>query len=127
MLELAVLRKEVLAGRGPDAGVEDPFFDLIVSIAFTGGNLAAHVEQVKACLDKVMELLNENIGNLDFWERADLVSNLKGHIKRQLVLSKVPQLRDLREQLAVEIVALARRRSAEVLGISRMADSSEPA
>ncbi|HHQ4598514.1 TPA: hypothetical protein ACSP2X_003668, partial [Aeromonas veronii] len=125
MLELAALRKDVLAGRGPDAKVEDPFFDLIVSIAFTGGNLAEYVEQVKACLDKIMELLNENIGNLDFWERADLVSDLKGQIKKELFLSRVPQLKAQREQLAVEVVALARRRSAEVLGMSHIADSSE--
>ncbi|MDO2950389.1 type I restriction endonuclease [Aeromonas simiae] len=125
MLELAALRKDVLAGRGPDAKVEDPFFDLIVSIAFTSGNLTEYVEQVKACLDKIMELLNENIGNLDFWERADLVSDLKGQIKKELFLSKVPQLKAQREQLAVEVVALARRRSAEVLGMSHMADSSE--
>ncbi|MCL6272196.1 type I restriction endonuclease [Sansalvadorimonas sp. 2012CJ34-2] len=115
-LKLGELREEILAGRGPDAKVDDPFFDLIISLAFTEGDLAAHVDKVRETVSKIMDDLNQHIGNLDFWERDDLVSELQGTIKRRFILSRVPQLRDNRELLATEVIALARRREQEILG-----------
>lgn len=110
ILELSALRDEIDAGRGPNAKIADPFFDLIVSIAFPDSEAVKPLDKVKACVDSIMEELGENISSLDFWEREDLVSELRGRIKRRFILSKVPQLKDSREKLAVEVVALARRR-----------------
>ncbi|EOX3389934.1 type I restriction endonuclease subunit R [Vibrio cholerae] len=110
ILELSALRDEIDAGRGPNAQISDPFFDLIVSIAFPDGEPVKPLDKVKACVDAIMEELGENISSLDFWEREDLVSELRGRIKKRFILSKVPQLKDAREQLTIEVVALARRR-----------------
>lgn len=115
-LKLEALRDEILEGRGPDAKVEDPFFDLIVSLAFKEGDLAAHVAKVKETVVAIMDDLNEHIGNLDFWEREDLVAELQGKIKKRIILSRVPQLKTHRELLATEVVALARRREKDILG-----------
>ncbi|MCW7553967.1 DUF3387 domain-containing protein [Endozoicomonas gorgoniicola] len=117
-LKLGALRDEILAGRGPDAKVEDPFFDLIVSLAFKDGDMAAHIDKVKLTIVAIMDDLNEHIGNLDFWEREDLVAELQGKIKKRMILSKVPQLKAQRELLATEVVALARRREKDILGMT---------
>ncbi|MGL5741027.1 MAG: type I restriction enzyme endonuclease domain-containing protein, partial [Plesiomonas shigelloides] len=115
ILELSALRDEIDAGRGPNAQIADPFFDLIVSIAFPDGEPVKPLDKVKACVDAIMEELGENISSLDFWEREDLVSELRGRIKKRFILSKVPQLKDAREQLTIEVVALARRRELLIL------------
>lgn len=117
-LKLGALRDEILQGRGPDAKVEDPFLDLIVSLAFKDGDMAAHIDKVKSTIVAIMDDLNEHIGNLDFWEREDLVAELQGKIKKRMILSKVPQLKTQRELLATEIVALARRREKDILGMN---------
>ncbi len=130
ILELSALRQEIDTGRGPNAQFSDPFFDLIVSIAFPDGELVKPLDKVNACVDAIMEELGENIGSLDFWERDDLVSELRGRIKKCFILSKVPQLKEAREQLTIEVVALARRREQTLLSdheltlkIERLIDS----
>lgn len=110
ILELSALRQEIDKGRGPNAQISDPFFDLIVSIAFSDGEPVQPLDKVKACVDAIMEELGENISSLDFWERDDLVSELRGRIKKRFILSKVPQLKEAHEKLTIEVVALARRR-----------------
>ena len=117
-LKLGALRDDILEGRGPDAKIDDPFFDLIISLAFKEGDMAAHIDKVKLTVSAIMEDLNEHIGNLDFWERDDLVAELQGRVKKRFILSKVPQLKAKRELLATEIVALARRREKDILGMA---------
>ncbi|WP_421419234.1 type I restriction endonuclease subunit R [Pseudoalteromonas lipolytica] len=110
IIELSALREQINVGRGPNARVVDPFYDLIISIAFPDGQQVKDIDKVRACAEAVMEELGEHIGSLDFWEREDLVSQLRGRIKKHFILSKVSELKDAREQLAIEVVALARRR-----------------
>ena len=117
-LRLQALRDEILQGRGPDAKVQDPFFDLIISLAFKEGDLAAHIDRVKEAVVDIMDDLNSYIGSLDFWERDDLVAELQGKIKKRFILSRVEALKHHRELLATEVVALARRREKEILGIN---------
>ncbi|MEW6984311.1 type I restriction endonuclease subunit R [Colwelliaceae bacterium 6471] len=115
IIELSALRERIDVGRGPSARLVDPFFDLVVSIAFPDGAPVEPFEKVKACVDAIMEELGEHIGSLDFWEREDLVSELRGRIKKRFILSKVPELKEAREQLTIEVVALARRRELLIL------------
>ncbi|ALZ77327.1 type I restriction endonuclease [Rheinheimera sp. F8] len=115
ILELSALRQEIDSGRGPNAQVSDPFFDLIVSIAFPDSEPVTPLDKVNACVEAIMEELGENISSLDFWERDDLVSELRGRIKKRFILSKVPQLKDAHEKLTTEVVALARRREQMLL------------
>jgi len=115
ILELSALRDEIDVGRGPNAQISDPFFDLIVSIAFPNGEPVKPFGKVKACVDAIMEELGEHIGSLDFWERGELIDELEGRIEKRLILSKVPQLRSNHEQLTKEVVALARRRELLIL------------
>ncbi|WP_241907260.1 type I restriction enzyme endonuclease domain-containing protein [Vibrio splendidus] len=115
ILELSALRDEIDAGRGPNAKVSDPFFDLIVQNAFQDGEPIKPYDKVQACVEAVMEELGENIGSLDFWEREDLISELEGKVEMRFLLSGVPQLSELSEQLTTEVVALARRRELLIL------------
>ncbi|GAB1061687.1 type I restriction endonuclease subunit R [Shewanella algae] len=115
ILAQSALRDEIDAGRGPNAKIADPFFDLIVSIAFPNGEPVKPMDKVKACVDAIMDELGENIGSLDFWERDDLISELEGKVEMRFLLSGVPQLSELSEQLTTEVVALARRRELLIL------------
>jgi len=115
VVQLGSLREEMIAGRGPDASVKDPFYDLVVDLAFDSldaGNSSVAVHKV---IENVLDDLSDNIGNLDFWERDELVSELRGKIKRHLMLSRIPELKEKREYLATEIISLARRREKVLL------------
>jgi type I restriction enzyme R subunit len=116
LLDLGELREHMIAGRGPDAAVEDPFYDLVVDLAFGTSAAGQYANAVRKTIENILDDLSENIGNLDFWERDNLVSELRGKVKRRLMLSRVPELKAQREYLATEIVALAKRREKALLG-----------
>ena len=118
VVQLGALREEMIAGRGPEASVEDPFYDLVVDLAFDTHNAGSSSPAVRKVIENIIDDLSDNIGNLDFWERDELVSELRGKIKRRLMLSRIPELKEKKEYLATEIVALARRREKVLLGES---------
>ena len=109
------LVEQIDRGRGPQADERGPFFDLISSIAF-GENSPTHLQaKIQAIVDSIIELLSEDIRSLNFWERPVQVSQLEGKLQRVLVLSRIPELKDNRDQLVTEVLALARRRERSIL------------
>lgn len=121
VLALGRLREEIDKGRGPEADTKGPFFDLIVDIAFSTGCPAEKLAFSKSVVAQVMSLLAEDIRSLNFWERPVQVSELRGKLISVFVLSDVSEFRDKRDQLATEVLALARRRERSILS-----DGNEP-
>jgi type I restriction enzyme R subunit len=114
------LRKEALAGRtdaieglGKEATT---FYDYVLELAFEGGEVPA---EARAPLQKLMlrivEMLQDTIGVLDFWKKPIEVKKLRGDIDTEILLTDIPALNARHERIAVEIVRLAEKRHAELV------------
>ena len=117
--DLEELRKQALEGR-TDA-VEGltkeatTFYDYVLQLAYGGGEVPAEDrEPLKKLMLRIVELLQDTIGVLDFWKKPVEVKKLRGSIDTEILLSNIPALCDKHERLAVEIVKLAEKRDAEL-------------
>jgi len=119
VLALDSLREEIDQGRDPGTGNKGPFFDLIVSIAFSGECPEDKTVVTHAVVSQLIERLAEDIRSLNFWEQPALISELEGKLLRVFVLSKEPAFKEKRDQLVTEVLALARRREKTILGDSK--------
>ncbi|MEW6543837.1 MAG: type I restriction endonuclease subunit R [Nitrospirota bacterium] len=109
------LRTEALAGRTEAAeGLTKEattFYDYVVQLAFDGGDVPADRRQrLKELMSRIVEILQETIGIIDFWKKPIEVKKLRGHIDTEILLSNIPQVVARHERIAVEIVKLAERR-----------------
>jgi type I restriction enzyme R subunit len=59
--------------------------------------------------------LQECIGSIDFWNNSDKQKKTRSEIKTALTLTGIPELKDKRERLAIEIMKLAKNRHDELL------------
>lgn len=119
-LELNNLRKDTLEGRtGKIEGidpVEAPFFDLIVMIAYDSEELEKGVlEPMKKAVKEIYEEFQNTIDIVNFWQQKHEVRQLNGRLKKILVLTGEDALIDKREQIANEIMSLAKNRHNEIL------------
>ena len=117
--EYESLRKEAEAGRSDTVkGLTreaSTFYDYVVQLAFSGGAVPGeHHEGLKALMSRVVEILQETIGIIDFWKKPIEVKKLRGNIDTELLLTGIPQLVDRHERIAVEIVKLAEKRNREL-------------
>lgn len=115
MLALEGLREEIDRGRGPEPDRKGPFFDLITAIAFDGRCPADKEISTQTCVDKILELLAEDIRSLNFWEQPALISELEGKLLKVFILSKEPAFKEKRDQIVTEVLALAKRREKSIL------------
>ena len=89
--------------------------DYIVQLAFDGCEVPAeHRPRVKQLMSRIVEVLQETIGIIDFWKKPIEVKRLRGNIDTEILLTEIPQLTDRHERLAVEIVKLAEKRHTEL-------------
>ena len=63
---------------------------------------------------RVVELLQNSIGIIDFWKKPIEVKRLRGNINTEILLANIPQLAEQHERIAVEIVKLAEKRHEEL-------------
>lgn len=113
------LRTEALAGR--TEAVEGltreatTFYDYVTQLAFNGGGVPAeHLQPLKGLMTRIVEILQETIGIIDFWKKPIEVKKLRGNIDTEILLANIPQLAERHERLAVEIVKLAEKRHKEL-------------
>jgi type I restriction enzyme R subunit len=113
------LRGEALAGR-TDA-VEGltkeaaTFYDHVVQLAFDGGIVPTeHRQRLKDLLARIVEILQDTIGIIDFWRKPIEVKKLRGNIDTEILLANIPQLTERHERIAVEIIKLAEKRHEEL-------------
>jgi len=118
--KLAELRSEAVAGRkqGVDGmGREaSTFYEHIAQVGFAAGRVSeADMPAFKSLMEKLVELLAETIGSLDFWSNADKQKRLRGAIKTEIAKAGIEELKTKRERVAVEVMKLAKNRHDELI------------
>lgn len=92
------------------------FYEYVRDLAFGKEGVPRENEiALKKLMTRVVELLRESIGILDFWEKPIEVKKLRGAISTELLLSGIPQIAGKQERLAVEITRLAEKRHNELV------------
>lgn len=92
------------------------FYDYVVQLAFDDGKVPVDVEDaMKTLMTRIVELLRDTIGVIDFWAKHGEARKLRGRIDTQILLANVPELTARHERIAVEIVKLAEKRHVELL------------
>jgi type I restriction enzyme, R subunit len=114
------LRAEALAGR--TEAVEGltkeatTFYDYVMQLAFDQGDVSSRDRQgLKELLLRIVAILQETIGIIDFWKKPIEVKRLRGNIDTEILLANIPQLTDQHERIAVEIIKLAEKRHEELM------------
>ncbi len=119
--ELSHLRKEAIAGR-PD-NVEglnreaSTFYEHVVDLAFGNGGVSQeHEASMKKLMSRIVEILQETIGIIDFWNNPSEQRRLRGVVTDALLLTDIPEVTSSCERLSIEIMKLAKNRHEELLG-----------
>jgi type I restriction enzyme R subunit len=113
------LRREAEAGRTDTVeGLTreaSTFYDYVVQLAFNGGAVPIeHHQRLKELMARIVEVLQDTIGIIDFWKKPIEVKRLRGNIDTEILLAEIPELADRHERIAVEIVKLAEKRHCEL-------------
>ena len=66
-------------------------------------------------MNNIVELLQETIGIIDFWNNPAEQKRLRGELNKLLLMADIPQISENFERLAVEIMKLAKNRHDELL------------
>lgn len=117
--ELEKLRTVALQGRDQGEGgmskEATTFYEHIANEAF-GGNVPNDAKaKMKALMEAVVDVLQQSIGSIDFWENSDMQKQVRSEIKKALTLTGLAELKQNRERVAVEIMKLAKNRHDELL------------
>jgi type I restriction enzyme R subunit len=113
------LRREAEAGRTDTieglTREASTFYDYVVQLAFNGGAVPSeHHQRLKELMARIVEVLQDTIGIIDFWKKPIEVKRLRGNIDTEILLAEIPELADRHERIAVEIVKLAEKRHCEL-------------
>ncbi len=114
------MRAEALAGRTDTVeGLTKEattFYEYVVQLAFDGDGVPLeHQQRLKYLLIRIVEILQETIGIIDFWQKPIEVKQLRGNIDTEILLAQIPQLAERHERLAVELVKLAEKRHRDLI------------
>jgi type I restriction enzyme R subunit len=86
-----------------------------VQLAFGGSEVPIEFRQrVKELMARIVEILQETIGIIEFWKKPIEVKKLRGNIDTEILLTEIPQLAERHERIAVEILKLAEKRHREL-------------
>jgi len=118
--DLEGLRKEAIAGRTDVVeGLTreaTTFYDYVLQLAYNGSEEPLKDRAaLKSLMLRIVEMLQETIGVLDFWKKPIEVKKLRGNIDTEILLADIPVLAAKHERLAVEIVKLAEKRHEELI------------
>ncbi len=121
--KLAELRQEVVAGRQQtEEGMSreaTTFYDYIVQIGFAAGAVGdADKPAFKALMEATVEILQETIGSIDFWQNPDKQKRVRGQIKTEIARAGIAELKLNRERVAVEIMKLAKNRHDALVSVA---------
>jgi type I restriction enzyme R subunit len=118
--ELEKLRTVAIEGRKQgEEGMSreaSTFFEHIANEAFENGEVPpAAKPKMRALMEAIVETLQECIGSIDFWNNSDKQKKTRSEIKTALTLTGIPELKDKRERIAIEIMKLAKNRHDELM------------
>ncbi len=105
-------RKDVVEGLTKEAST---FYDYVVQLAFGDGpGPDGSAPRLKSLMSRIVDILQTTIDIIDFWKKPIEVKKLRGNIDTEILLADIPQLTDMHERIAVEIVKLAEKRHEEL-------------
>ena len=105
-------RTEVVEGLSKEATT---FYDYVLQLAYDGGTVPSDDRApLKKLMLRIVEMLQDTIGVLDFWKKPIEVKKLRGNIDTEILLANLPALNAKHERLAVEIVKLAEKRDSDL-------------
>jgi type I restriction enzyme R subunit len=118
--KLAELRSEAIAGRQHGEGgmskEATTFYEHIVQIGFASGAVNADDKQeFKALMERLVEVLQDTIGTIDFWQNPDKQKRVRGLIKTEISRTGMEELKQHRERVTVEVMKLAKNRHDELV------------
>ncbi|GGB52248.1 type I restriction enzyme [Oceanisphaera marina] len=118
--ELEKLRNVAAEGRQQgDEGMSKEattFYEHIAHEAFANGEVPAETKpKMKVLMEAIVETLQHSIGSIDYWHNSDKQKRTRSEIKTALTLTGIPELKQNRERIAVEIMKLAKNRHDELL------------
>lgn len=127
--ELEKLRNVAITGRQEEeegmSREATTFYEHIAHEAFPGGEIPVSVKpKIKALMEAIVDLLQQSIGSIDYWHNSSKQKKTRSEIKTALTLTGVPELKQARERIAVEIMKLAKNRHNALLQNS--AESKKP-
>ena len=106
-------RKETIAGLDKEAST---FYDYVVQLVFNGETIPDESNVIlKDLMLRMVRILQDTIGVLDFWKKPIEVKKLRGNIDNEILLADIPELNDKHERVAVEIIKLAEKRHGELI------------
>lgn len=117
--DLEQLRKDAIVGRTDVVeGLTKEataFYDYVLQLAYNGGTVPPDERApLKKLMLRIVEMLQDTIGVLDFWKKPIEVKKLRGDIDTEILLANLPALNAKHERLAVEIVKLAEKRDSDL-------------
>lgn len=121
--KLAELRKEAVTGRqqGEDGMSKEvtTFYEYIVQLGFASGSVNdADKPAFKALMETTVEILQETIASIDFWQNPDKQKRVRGLIKTEIAKTGIEELKLNRERVAVEVMKLAKNRHDELVNMA---------
>jgi type I restriction enzyme R subunit len=117
--KLAELRTEAVAGRqrGEDGMSREAttFYEHIIQVGFSSGDVDDRDKQkLKVLMESTVEILQETIASIDFWQNPDKQKRVRGMLKTEITKTGIEELKKNRERVAVEIMKLAKNRHDEL-------------
>jgi type I restriction enzyme, R subunit len=119
-MELENIRAEAIAGRkqGEEGMSKEAttFYQHVANQSFTNGEVPPNSKpKMKVLMGAVIEILQDSIGSIDFWNNSDKQKRTRSEIKTALTLTGIAELKNNRERIAIEIMKLAKNRHNELL------------
>ena len=113
--ELERLRGEALVGRkqGEEGMSKEAttFYEHIANEAFEDGKVPVEAkDKMKVLMESIVDILQDSIGSIDFWNNADKQKQTRSKVKTALTLTGIHELKKNRERVAVEIMKLSKNR-----------------
>ncbi len=117
--KLAELRTEAVAGRqkGEDGMSREAttFYEHIIQVGFSKGSVDDGDKPIfKVLMESTVEILQETIASIDFWQNPDKQKRVRGMLKTEITKTGIEELKKNRERVAVEIMKLAKNRHDEL-------------
>ncbi|RPE15432.1 HsdR family type I site-specific deoxyribonuclease [Burkholderia pseudomallei] len=117
--KLAELRIEAVAGRqkGEDGMSREAttFYEHIIQVGFSSGFVDdGDKPKFKSLMESTVEILQETIASIDFWQNPDKQKRVRGMLKTEITKTGIEELKQNRERVAVEIMKLAKNRHDEL-------------
>lgn len=126
--KLAELRCEAIAGRrqGEEGMSREAttFYQHIIQVGFAGRVVDDETKpQFKALMESVVNILQETIDSIDFWQNPDKQKRVRGLIKTEISKTGIEELKKNRERVAVEVMKLAKNRHDELVRSAHAGDA----